>query len=145
MLVKCPICVLFIDFPLPPINSLTLIMELLVLRNVVFCLYLIEHSCVHTYSLAHDQRSLIFPLLNHLVLCLSIRKSLLVTCHPLQQVNIHALYNLYLQYGSPTLQRFFFCQCKNKTNFLETSAKADLKWCSGTKSKITANVFWRLC
>lgn len=108
MLFKCPICVLFIDFPLPPINSLTLIMELLVLRSVVFCLYLIERSCVHTYSLAHDQRSLMFPLLNHLVLCLSIRKGLLVTCHPLKQVNIHALYNLYLQHGSPTLQRVFF-------------------------------------
>lgn len=37
-----------------------------------------------------------------------------------------------------------FCQCKNKTNFLESSAKAHLKWCSVTKSKITANVFWRL-
>lgn len=116
-------------------------MELLVLRNVVFYHFLI-HLCVYTYSLAHDQKSLMFTLLNPLVLCLSIRKGLLITCHPLQQINIH---DLSLQHGLPTLQSWgFFCQCKNKTNFLESSAKAHLKWCSVTKSKITANVFWRL-
>lgn len=86
-----------------------------------------------------------FTLLHHLVLYLSIREGLLVTSHPLQQVNIHALYDLSLQHGSSTLQSLgVFRQCKNKINFLETLAKADLRWCSATKPKITANVFWRL-
>lgn len=141
MLIKCLIWVLFTDFPLPPISFLTPIMELLVLRNGVFYLFVIRHL----YSLAHGQRNLMFTLLHHLVLCLSIREGLLVSSHPLQQVNIHALYDLSLQHGSPTLQSLgVFCQCKNKINFLETPAKADLRWCSATKSKITANVFWRL-
>lgn len=140
MLVKCLICILFTDFPLLPINSLTLIMELFVLRNV-FYFFLMQHLCVYTYSIAHDQRNLMFTLLNHLVLCLSIREDLLVTSHPLQQVNIHALYNLALQMDHPLSKVGVFCQCKNKSNFLETSAKADLRWCSGTKSKITANFY----
>lgn len=144
MLVKCLICILFIDFPLPPVNSLTPIMELLVLRNVVFYLFLIQHLCVYMYSLAHDQRNLMFTLLNRLIPCLSITEGHLVTSHPLQQVNIHALYNLALQMDHPLSKIGVFCQCKNKTNFLEASAKADLRWCSATKSKITANVFWRL-
>lgn len=124
-------------------DSLTLIMELSVLRNAVFYLFLIWHLCVYTYSLAHGQRNLMFTLFNHLVLCLSIREGLLVTSHPLQQVNIHALYDLSPQHGSLSKVRGFW-QCKKKPNFLETSAKADLSWCSGTKSKITANVFWGL-
>lgn len=79
-------------------------MELLVLRNVVFYLFLIQHLCIYTYSLARDQRNLMFTLLNHLVLCLSITEGLLVTSRPLQQVNIHALYNLALRWITHSLK-----------------------------------------
>lgn len=110
-MVKGLICVLLIDFPLPPINRLTQITEKLVLtrwvRNVVIYHLLIWHRCVYTYSLARDWRSWMFPLLSQLVLCPSIRKGPLVTYHPLQQADLHPLYDLPFQHRLPTFQSCF--------------------------------------
>lgn len=145
-MVKDLICVLLIDFPLPPINWLTQIMEKLVLtqwvRNVVIYCLLIQHSCVYTYSLAHEQRrQKMFPLLNQLVLCPSIRKGLLATCHQQQ----HPLYDLPLQHRPPTLQSCFArAPARIKIISWTPLQKPQVGFHYQIKS-IAVNVFWRLC